>query len=111
MYYHLYYKKSKIKNHFRLQITTSVTNTEILYACLVGQMNNYFAQFRFAIPDVTETEIAQLRILVNVISDGLDRNVTNVFVYPVVLTEIANIHFSVIAMKDIRACFVINVST
>ena len=74
-------------------------------------MKHYFALFPFAILDVTETEIAQLRILVNVISDGLDQNVTNVFVYPVVLTEIANIHFSVIATQDIRACFVINVST
>ena len=84
---------------------------EISYACLVGQMNNYFAQFPYAIPDVTETEIAQLRILVNVGSDGLDRNVTNVFVYLGVLMEVAYIHLSVLAMKVMRACFVINVST
>ena len=83
---------------------------EISYACLVGQMNNYFAQFPYAIPDVTETEIAQLRILVNVGSDGLDRNVINVFVYLGVLMEVAYIHLSVLAMKVMRACFVINVS-
>lgn len=81
---------------------------EISYACLVGQMNNYFAQFPYAIPDVTETEIAQLRILVNVGSDGLDRNVINVFVYLGVLMEVAYIHLSVLAMKVMRACFVIN---
>ena len=70
--------------NFSPQITTSVTKMEILFACLVGQMKHYFALFPFAILDVTETEIAQLRILVSVGSDGLDQNVTNVFVYLVV---------------------------